>query len=140
MKKRYIFISIITTLLTSVVLYKNLSYNTELQKIKSVQVDRKYNRGKQIYTKYCVSCHDRKMIEYATAPALGGITKRRNKKWLYNYTRNSYQMYKEGDSIAQKLRDENFGLMTSFLMLNDEKLDALYCFIEKEYQKNISKR
>jgi hypothetical protein len=55
---------------------------------------------------------------------------------LYSYTINSYQMYKDGDSIAIKLRSENFGLMTSFPMLNNNKLDAVYYYIEKEYEKN----
>ncbi len=136
MKKHYISISIIAIIFFSFILYKNFISNNEFKEKKTIQVDGKYNIGKRIYEKYCSSCHDKKMIEYATAPPLGGITKRRNKEWLYSYTRNSYQMYKDGDSIAIKLRSENFGLMTSFPMLNNNKLDAVYYYIEKEYKKN----
>ncbi len=135
MKKHYISISIIAIIFFSFILYKSFISNNEFKE-KTIQVDGKYNIGKRIYEKYCINCHDKKMIEYATAPPLGGITKRRNKEWLYSYTRNSDQMYKDGDSIAIKLRSENFGLMTNFPMLNNNKLDAVYYYIEKEYKKN----
>lgn len=104
------------------------------------QVDRKYILGKRLYQKNCVSCHDSQMTDYATAPPLGGISKRRELRWLYSYTRNSVKMYEQGDTIAVKLRADNGGLMTSFPFLDDTKLDALYYYIEKEYAKNKTKK
>lgn len=70
----------------------------------------------------------------ATAPALGGITKRREKKWLYQYTKNSFEMYRNGDSIALDLRNQGWALMTSFPDMKDSELDAIYYFIEKRYE------
>ena len=69
-----------------------------------------------------------------TAPALGGVTKRRNKRWLYNYTRGSIDMFKKGDSIAIVLRNQGWALMNSFPQLTDTDLDALYYYIEKRYE------
>ena len=79
------------------------------------------------------------MDKIATAPALGGITKRREKRWLYKYTRNSLRMYKIGDAIAKELRDQNWGLMPAFPNLSDDDLDATYYFVEKRYEISLSK-
>ena len=129
MRKKIVFISIVIFIVAG--LYINSIFQRNSDKVNSVQIDVKYKLGKRIYERNCISCHDAKMIEYSTAPPLGGITKRREKKWLYNYTRNSVKMFNDGDTIAIKLRSENFGLMTSFPNLNEEKLDAVYYYIEK---------
>ena len=136
MTKKNTYISIFIVLGFITMIYFVYKHHNNSNAIKSTQVDRKYILGKRIFEKNCVSCHDKKMVEYATAPALGGITKLREKKWLYNYTRNSNKMYEDGDIIAVKLRSENFGLMTSFPNLDDTKLEAVYYYIEMEYEKN----
>ena len=140
MKKKHIYISIFAITVIAIIIFIKYISNANFEEIKSVQVDGKYNLGKRIYEKDCVSCHDKKMIDYSTAPPLGGITKLREKNWLYNYTRNSSKMFSEGDKIALKLKSENFGLMPSFTNLNDIKLDAVYYYIEKEYAKNMKQK
>ena len=70
MKKTYIIISLFTVIIFVVILYKQSTSNYS-PKTKLLQTDEKYNRGKQVYEKNCVSCHDKKMTEYATAPPLG---------------------------------------------------------------------
>ena len=140
MKRKYIYISFFAIAMIITIISVKSTFYSVPNKMKTSQVDGKYNLGKRIYEKDCASCHDKKMIEYATAPPLGRITKLREKNWLYNYTRNSSKMHSDGDTIALKLRSENFGLMPSFPNLNDTKLDAVYYYIEKEYQKNKSQK
>lgn len=98
------------------------------------QTDPIYTKGRNIFKKECSSCHYIGMDQIATAPALGGITKLREKKWLYNYTRYSYQMYERGDKIAKEIRAQGWGLMTSFPYLTNTDLDAVYYFVEKRYE------
>lgn len=93
-----------------------------------------FKKGKKLFVKNCASCHYIGMDKVATAPALGGITKKRNKEWLYRYTRNSFKMFNEGDSIAVDLRDQGWGLMTSFPSLSDNDLNDIYFFVEKQYE------
>ncbi|MEM7185997.1 MAG: cytochrome c [Bacteroidota bacterium] len=97
------------------------------------QQDKSYERGKALFVKNCVACHYIGMDKIATAPALGGVTERREKDWLYAYTRNSIEMYKNGDSIAVDLRNQGWSLMFSFPELTDKNLDDLYYFVEKKY-------
>ncbi|MEN2398557.1 cytochrome c [Flavobacterium sp. MC2016-06] len=96
--------------------------------------DENYNRGQVIFKRDCAACHSIEMDLISTAPALGGITKRRKKEWLYSYTRNSYKMFIEGDSIAKDLRSQNWGLMSGFPKLSNKDLDAIYYFVEKKYE------
>lgn len=96
--------------------------------------DKLFEKGKKLFIRNCTSCHYIGMDKVATAPALGGITKIRKKDWLYNYTRNSYQMFENGDSIAKKIREKDWGLMTSFPNLTNSDLDAIYYFVEKNHE------
>ena len=103
-----------------------------------VQIEKKdYNKGKELFQKNCASCHSIKMNLKATAPALGGVTKRREKEWLYQHTRNSIKMHDNGDSISIELRKSNgYLLMPSFEKLNEKNLDDIYFFIEEKYKKD----
>lgn len=92
-----------------------------------------FKKGKKFFSSNCASCHSDNMYQKMTAPALGGITLRREKKWLYKYTRNSIRMYDKGDSISVQLRIEyNHSLMPSF-NFTDKDLDAIYFYVEKRY-------
>ncbi|TMM50984.1 cytochrome c [Maribacter algarum] len=103
-------------------------------KTETSQKDKKYEEGRSLFLINCASCHSTQMNKIMTAPALGGVTKRREKKWLYDYTRNSMEMFKNGDSIAVELRNQGWALMTSFPDLTDEKLDIIYYFVEKKFE------
>jgi hypothetical protein len=119
---------------TKTTIYKNIA---EVKQNTSVN-DSIYEFGRALFKSNCNSCHYIGMDKIKTAPALGGITKRRDKQWLYDYTRFSYKMYKEKDSIAIVLRSQNWGLMTAFPNLSEHDLDLLYYFIEKRYQKSLN--
>ena len=108
--------------------------NVIKKKIEPSQIDEKYEEGRSLFLVNCASCHSTQMDKIMTGPALGGITKRRDVNWLYNYTRNSIEMYKSGDSIAVELRNQGWALMTSFPNLTDNELDKLYYFVEKKYE------
>ncbi len=73
----------------------------------------------------------------STAPALGGITKRRKKDWLYRYTKMSLEMFEEGDIKAVEIRKKGWGLMPSYPKLTNEQLDAIYFFVEKRYEMTL---
>lgn len=102
--------------------------------------DKSFEKGKVLFKENCVACHYIGMDKIATAPALGGITKTRTKNWLYNYTRNSIGMYKNGDSIAIELRNQGWTLMNSFPNLTYKNLDDLYYFVEKKFELTKKKR
>ena len=92
--------------------------------------------GKSLFINNCAMCHNRNMRDKMTAPPLGGVTKRRDQKWLYDYTRNSIKMVGEGDSIAVTLYEEyNRTVMNSFPNLSDEDLKNIYDYVEEVYQK-----
>ena len=92
-----------------------------------------YQKGKDLFVKNCQACHYLGMDKVATAPALGGITKRRDRDWLNAYTRDNQQMKRDGDSIAMSLLAEGWGAMNTFPQLTDDDLDALYFFVEQRY-------
>ena len=97
-----------------------------------------YKKGKQLFEKNCQACHYIGMDKVATAPALGGITTRRDQEWLYAYTRDSQKMSREGASIALQLRSENWGAMFFFPNLTDNDLKAIYTFVEERYLESKS--
>jgi mono/diheme cytochrome c family protein len=130
-------IGILVTLVVIVVLYfyiTNEKKATRIQKAATVQ-NELYLKGEELFKNNCSSCHYIGMDKVMTAPALGGITKRRDKRWLYRYTRNSYGMYKSGDSIAIQLRSQGWGLMPSFPQLNNIQLEAIYYFVEQRFER-----
>lgn len=121
-----------SALLLSKAYYKSKSNEKDILKIDNDK--RLFEKGKNLFIKNCTGCHYIGMDKVATAPALGGITKIRKKDWLYDYTRNSYQMFENGDSIAKKIREKGWGLMTSFPKLTNSDLEAIYYFVEKNHE------
>lgn len=100
-----------------------------------VQVkDAKFENGKRLYFKeQCSSCHPANMRLRGIASALGGITKKREKKWLYEYTRDSYGMLQRGDKMAKEIAKKNGLIMASYPKITDKELDDIYYFVEKTY-------
>jgi mono/diheme cytochrome c family protein len=132
--KKSLLLLFITFLIFSCEQDKKPEKNTANKKIESSQKDEKYEEGRSLFLINCASCHSSQMDKIMTGPALGGVTKRRDKKWLYDYTRNSIAMYKSGDSIAVELRNQGWALMTSFPQLTDNELDEIFYFIEKKHE------
>ncbi len=89
-------------------------------------------RGGDIFRRKCATCHSADMSSQANGPALAGVTQKRSKEWLYNFTRSSQQMIQEEDSIAlQVWKAWKPAIMNNFLYLNNQALDTLYYFIEQ---------
>lgn len=116
---------------------KNESYLNKVESDFDTKNDSLFKKGKTLFKNNCSSCHYMGMDKKMTAPALGGITKRRDKKWLYDYTRNSIGMYQKNDSIAVELRNQGWALMNSFPDLTDSELNAIYYFVEERFKMSL---
>jgi mono/diheme cytochrome c family protein len=94
--------------------------------------------GEMLFRKNgCASCHHGNQVNNSIGPALGGVTSRRTKAWIYAFTRNSNKMISDGDSTAVSISKEYLGgLMTSYPDLTDAELDSIYSFVEAEYKRN----
>jgi cytochrome c2 len=94
--------------------------------------------GERLFHKnMCSGCHHTNQVDNAIGPALGGITSRRRKEWIYSFTRNSEQMINDGDSTAISIFKEYLGrAMLLYPDLTDAELDSIYSFIEAEYKRN----
>lgn len=140
MKTKITTILLIMMLISSIVVAFHQSDNTYgliENKQADIQQDVNFNQGKALFKANCKGCHAEDMVRRLTAPPLGGITKKRNKDWLYKFTKNSLKMYKEGDSLAVAIGDKYLGWMTSFPSLSDADLDRLYYYVEKRYEMSL---
>ncbi|GAB5554862.1 MAG: hypothetical protein Sapg2KO_44530 [Saprospiraceae bacterium] len=91
-----------------------------------------YNIGKILFRKYCTTCHVKEKDRDLTGPSLYGVTQRRDKEWLYSFTRQSTKMIEEGDPQALTLWSEwKPTVMNNFPQLEDQELDDLYYYIEQ---------
>lgn len=96
-----------------------------------------FKKGEQLYQANCIACHDAKMTQIATAPPLGGITKKREQQWLYDYTRNPNAPRFKKDPIVAAIRAKGWGLMTSSPHLTQADLQAIYYYIEARYEMTL---
>ena len=124
------------------------------------ETNTKISDGELMFKANCANCH--KIYDDYTGPGLYGITERRPKKWLYDFTRNpigtamatvnteAYD-FPAGDTTKRSDGLENNSgtdfyaacllnrwkptVMTAFPMLTDPDLDALYSYIKSESDK-----
>jgi len=91
-------------------------------------------RGEQIYRTRCVTCHSLSGNELAGAlgPDLLGVTRRREKRWLYDWMKAPDQMLKKKDPIAMALYKQYNNLAMPNMRLNKEEADALLEYIDDE--------
>lgn len=92
--------------------------------------------GRDLFNRTCAACHNGNQISGSAGPALGGITRRRTKEWLYAFTRNSAALIGSGDTAAINIFNKWKSPMTSFPQHTDQDLDSIYSFIEATYQQN----
>jgi mono/diheme cytochrome c family protein len=93
--------------------------------------------GRDLFNGSCASCHNGTQISDGSGPALGGVSRRRTKEWLYAFTRNSTQLIISGDTAAINIFERwNKLPMTAFPHHTDQELDSIYSFIEAMYQQN----
>jgi mono/diheme cytochrome c family protein len=97
---------------------------------------KQYKAGQILFLENCASCHNNDMKSVATASALGGITQRRSKDWLYKYVRNSEKMLAQKDQQALEIAKKNSFKMPSFAQLTDEEIDQIFIYVEKRHEKN----
>jgi mono/diheme cytochrome c family protein len=97
----------------------------------------KFKKGEQLYRANCIACHASNMKDAETAPALGGITKKRDLQWLYAYTRNPLAPQFKNDPIVSQIRAKGWGVMPAAPHLKNEDLDAMYYYIEERYQMTL---
>lgn len=139
--KKNIQVTLILAMLLSSIVFALHKENTDYTSITEIaietQQDVNFNHGKALFKENCKGCHVEDMVRRGTAPALGGITKRRTKEWLYKYTKNSQKMFVEGDSISITLRNQNWGAKPSFPALSDADLDKIYYYVEKRYEMSL---
>lgn len=88
----------------------------------------KIELGEKLYKSNCQNCH--KIFGDFTGPSLDNVTKRRSKKWLYDFTRNPAKFSETDASASCLIHIWKPTVMTSFPTLSDGDLDALYGYIE----------
>jgi cytochrome c2 len=89
-----------------------------------------YLRGQQLFRNYCTACHVAEKDMDLTGPSLVGVTARREQQWLYDFTRNSYDMIGSGDPQAVALwKVWRPTIMNNFEQLEDEELHDIYYYI-----------
>jgi mono/diheme cytochrome c family protein len=90
---------------------------------------RQLDDGKEIFISNCASCHSLK--GEATAPPLAWITTRRDRQWLFDFTRNNAKMLWRGDAYSCYLFNRfNKRPMQGFTQLGDSALESLYRYID----------
>ena len=121
-----------------ILLFGNFRFQNP-QKPKKIQLDSvAFKKGEILFVKKCESCHIKDMVTSENfGRPLGGITKKRSRKWLAAFIRNSMAMvYTKKDSLAiDAYRRGNGAFMTSFPELSDTDLENIYLFIETVYNK-----
>lgn len=101
--------------------------------------------GERLFQNNCSNCH--KISKDFTGPSLLGITERRTKQWLYEFTRNpsrkinsisSDNLYNEEPDYYSACLFNKWKplMMTGFPNFSDSDLDAIYSYIKSESDKN----
>jgi mono/diheme cytochrome c family protein len=83
--------------------------------------------GKTLFESRCASCHGGK--EEVAGPPLAWITSRRDRQWLYSFTRNNAILLWRGDSYSCYLFNRYKKPMPLFKDLSDADLSSLYQYI-----------
>lgn len=88
-------------------------------------------KGEQLFRQNCTACHT---IGggISIGPDLKGITNKRNKDWIKQFTNNSTELIKSGDKDAIAIWEEfNRVAMASF-NFSDEEFEAIYSYLKSK--------
>jgi mono/diheme cytochrome c family protein len=98
-----------------------------IKNAETMQID----TGKKLFVAYCASCHG--INKPITGPALAYISRLRNQRWLYAYTRNSKGDADSVDLYADCLYNE-YGKtpMPEYRSWSDKQISAVYSYIDNE--------
>lgn len=87
--------------------------------------------GMKLFNRNCATCH--KLNAMLVGPPLACMEQKHDRAWLRSFIRNSAAMIKAGDSAAVAIYEAyNKSLMTNFLDLTDEQIDAILCYAESQ--------
>ncbi len=96
---------------------------------KAKQLAVKPSLGEQLFVANCTSCHSH-TAENGIGPGLKDITKRRSKKWISAFIRNSTALIASGDKEAVAIYNKyNKTTMTSF-SFSEPEMDSLYVYFK----------
>ena len=95
----------------------------------SPDVARTDDAGKALFESSCASCHGLK-TEIA-APPMAWITRRRDRQWLYSFTRNNEKLLWRGDAYSCYLFNRYKTPMPLFRELSDTDLANLYHYVDR---------
>jgi len=101
---------------------------TEGKPLSSAPAQPANDAGKTLFESRCASCHGGK--EEGAGPALAWITKRRDKQWLYSFTRDNAVLLWRGDGYSCFLASRYKTPMPLFKDLSDADLTSLYRYID----------
>jgi cytochrome c2 len=76
----------------------------------------------------CFTCHD--VCKKKVGPALRGVTKRRDREWIYKAVTNFSALLASGDKTAKELLDEYKAEMPVQTFLKREELDQILYYID----------
>ena len=107
--------------------WQNPTTLTEDVTTKSISV------GEQMFKSNCSNCHKIDM-DYM-GPSMLGVTYRRQKKWLYDFTRNPSEMIATDCNSKELFEKWKPTVMTAYPALSDETLESLYAYIKAETDK-----
>jgi len=100
---------------------------TEARPLASTPSHPPTDAGKTLFESRCASCHGGK--EEVAGPPLAWITSRRDRQWLYAFTRNNAILLWRGDSYSCYLFNRYKAPMPLFKDLTDADLGNLYNYI-----------
>ncbi len=91
-------------------------------------------RGEQIFRTRCITCHSLTGNEIAESlgPDLLGVTKRRDKQWLFDWLKAPDKMLEKKDPIALALYQKYNNLIMPNMRLNQEEARVIFDYINDE--------
>ena len=84
--------------------------------------------GEELYLSYCAVCHSYK-DETITGPSLVGVRKKHSNEWLYQWTINSQELIKSGNSEAIKIYEQYQSIQPAFNLTRTE-VNAIFDYID----------
>ena len=103
-----------------------------IKNAQTVQID----TGKKLFMAHCASCHG--IDKRLTGPALVYISRLRNERWLYSYTRNHQQNSDSIDRYADCLQNEYAkSPLPGYRNWSDPQISAIYNYIDNESKRLV---
>jgi mono/diheme cytochrome c family protein len=91
--------------------------------------------GNALFQNNCAQCHA--VNDVIVGPALAGVEKRRPKKWLINWVKNSSKVVASGDEYAAKLFNQYGKQQMPSFQLSEQEIHQILAYI-KAYEGKAS--